>query len=107
MATAFSYEVALAAFKKPGGSWKTLFLEVYPDVLGWDGVRYTPDIANMTGVAVHTIEEARGLIDFEILYTRTNWSDPAIQQRLQQAERCEVLVPHHIPLTLIRNLPNG
>ncbi len=47
------------------------------------------------------------MIDHEVLYTRTDWRDPAIQQRLSQAEKCEILVPGFIPLELIRNFPNG
>jgi hypothetical protein len=42
-----------------------------------------------------------------VLYTRTNWNDPVIKLRLQQAEKCEILVPKYIPINLIRNLPNG
>jgi len=37
----------------------------------------------------------------------TDWRDPAIKQRLVQAEKCEILVPGFIPLELIRNFPNG
>ena len=47
------------------------------------------------------------MIDFEVLYSRTNWSDYQVQQRLQAAEKYEILVPRVIPLELIRNLPNG
>jgi hypothetical protein len=47
------------------------------------------------------------MIDFEVLYTRTEWRNPDIQKRLQQAEKCEILVPRKIPLEMIRNLPNG
>jgi hypothetical protein len=54
-----------------------------------------------------TIEAAVDIIDFEVLYTRTDWADPEIRRRLQQAEKYEVLVPKRIPLSLIRNLPNG
>jgi ssDNA thymidine ADP-ribosyltransferase, DarT len=85
----------------------TIFLQIHPDVLTWGGVKFTPDVANKAGVQTHTMEEARKLIDFEVLYTRTNWSDAKIQARLQQAEKYEIIVPHKIPLELIRNLPNG
>lgn len=85
----------------------SIFLQVHPEVLQWEGVLYTPDVSNKSGVSPHTIEQARGMIDFEVLYTRTDWSDPAIQQRLLQAEKCEVLVPTFIPIELIRNFPNG
>jgi hypothetical protein len=85
----------------------TIFLQVHPEVLEWPGVRYTPDVSNKAGVSTHSIEEAKQLIDFEVLFMRTNWRDSAIQLRLQRAEKCEILVPDHIPLALIRNLPNG
>ena len=86
---------------------ETIFLQIHPDVLKWPGVKFTPDVSNKAGVEAYVIEKAIELIDFEVLYTRTNWSDPTIQQRLQQAEKYEILVPHLIPLTMIRNLPNG
>jgi hypothetical protein len=85
----------------------SIFLQVHPAVLQWDDVRFTPEVSNKSGVPLHTITEARSLIDFDVLYTRTNWSDPAIQARLQQAERSEILVPRFIPMALIRNFPDG
>ena len=93
--------------REEGRIQDSIFLQVHPDVLQWEGVRFTPDVSNKSGVSVHTMEEARDLIDFQVLYTRTDWHDPVIKQRLGQAEKCEVLVPNFIPLELIRNLPNG
>lgn len=85
----------------------SIFLQVHPDILDREGVLFTAGVSNKAGTIIHTIEEARRIIDFEVLYTRTNWRDSGIQQRLQQAEKYEILVPDHIPLELIRNLPNG
>lgn len=85
----------------------SIFLHIHADVLLWDGVRFTADVANKRGVEIHTIEQARKIIDFEVLYTRTDWRDPEIQTRLKQAEKYEILVPKKIPLDMIRNLPNG
>jgi hypothetical protein len=85
----------------------SIFLQVHASVLHWDGVLFVPGMASTTGIAFHTINEAREMIDYEVLYTRTNWSDPQIQKRLQTAEKYEILVPRVIPLDLIRNLPNG
>jgi ssDNA thymidine ADP-ribosyltransferase DarT-like protein len=85
----------------------TIYLQIHANVLQWEGVRYTADVANKAGVEIHTIEEARKMIDFEVLYTRTDWNDSDIKSRLQQAEKCEILVPRKIPLDMIRNLPNG
>lgn len=93
--------------RESGHLGDTVFLQIHPEVLKWQGVKFTSDVSNKSGVKACAIKEAIELIDFEVLYTRTNWSDPEIQQRLQQAEKCEILVPHQIPLAMIRNLPNG
>lgn len=86
---------------------QTAFLEIHRDVLDIPGVRYTPDVSNKREVPIHSLDEAKAMIDFEVLYTRTNWSDPAIQLRLRAAEKAELLVPDHIPLRLIKVLPHG
>jgi hypothetical protein len=83
------------------------YLQVSVDVLEFEGLRYTHDVSNKSGVPLRTMEEARELIDFEILYTRTDWKNPEIKTRLDQAEKCEILVPDHVPIELIRNLPRG
>ena len=69
----------------------SIFLQIHPDILQLHGIMYSPDVANKSGVPIHSIADAlkHDLIDFEILYTRTNWSDPALQARLQAAERSE------------------
>jgi len=85
----------------------SIFLMVHADVTHWDGVLFTPDVANKSGVKAYPINEAAEMIDFEVLYTRTDWKNAAIQQRLRQAEKYEVLVPQAIPLEMIRNFPNG
>ncbi|MFN0179620.1 MAG: DarT ssDNA thymidine ADP-ribosyltransferase family protein [Gemmatimonadales bacterium] len=93
--------------RQEGRIGESVFLNVHPDVLAWDGVKFTPDVSNKSGVAACPIAEAVDMIDFEVLYTRTNWLDPVINTRLHQAEKCEILVPQKIPLEMIRNLPNG
>lgn len=85
----------------------SIFLQVHASVIHWEGVLFAPGMANTNNIEFHSIDEARTIIDFEVLYTRTNWSDPQVQQRLQAAEKYEILVPGMIPLNLIRNLPNG
>jgi hypothetical protein len=82
----------------------TIFLQIHPSVMQFDGVRFTNDVSNKAGVESVAIADAEALIDFEILYTRTDWGNPAIQARLSQAEKYEVLVPHVIRLGLIRNI---
>jgi hypothetical protein len=93
--------------RQEGRIGDTIFLQIHADVLLWDDVKFTEDVSNKSGVELHTMDEARKIIDFEVLYTRTDWRDPAVRKRLQQAEKYEILVPKKIPLNLIRNLPNG
>lgn len=85
----------------------SIFLQVRPEVINREGVLFTAGVSNKAGSTLHTIEEARQIIDFEVLYTHTDWRDAVIQQRRQQAEKYEILVPDHIPLELIRKFPNG
>jgi hypothetical protein len=93
--------------RQAGRIGDTIFLQIHADVLLWEGVKFTPDVSNKSGVQTYTMEQARKMIDFEVLYTRTNWKDSEIQKRLQQAEKCEILIPRLIPIELIRNLPHG
>ncbi len=85
----------------------SIYLMVHADVLQWDGVLFAPDVANKKGVEAYPIQQAAKMIDFEVLYSRTDWRNEAIQGRLQRAEKCEVLVPRSIPLEMLRNLPHG
>jgi hypothetical protein len=82
----------------------SIFLEIHPSVMQFDGVRFTADVSNKAGIESIPIMEAAAIIDFQVLYTRTDWKDSEIQTRLKQAEKYEVLVPCCIPLTHIRNL---
>ncbi len=93
--------------REDGRIKETVFLEIDPAVLRLDGVKFTPDVANKSGVASYSVGQVDHLIDFEVLYSRTDWRDPVIRQRLLAAEKYEILVPDLIPLSLIRNLPNG
>jgi hypothetical protein len=93
--------------KKNGHIGDTVFLEIDPDIRHQAGVMYAPDVSNKSGVTLIAINEALKKIDYEVLYTKTDWNDAAIKARLQLAGKCEILVPKHVPLTFIRNLPNG
>lgn len=86
---------------------ESIFLQVHPAVLKWEGVMYSAGVSNKSGVQLYTIDEAKKHIDFEVLFTYTDWRNPAIKDRLLNAEKCEVLVPNYIPLEFIRNIPNG
>lgn len=85
----------------------SIFLQIHPSVLQFEGVKFTAGVSNKSGIEPVAISQADALIDFEVLYARTDWKDPAVYQRRQQAEKYEVLVPCLIPLDLIWNVGNG
>ena len=95
------------AARQQGRIADTVFLQIHSSVIHWADVLFVAGMANTNGIEFHSIAKARELIDFEVLYARTEWKDPSVQQRLQQAEKYEILIPQKIPLELIRNLPDG
>ena len=88
---------------------KVVYIHVARDILEQPGVLFVPGLANTTGIPTYPIAEAvtQTLIDFESLYSWTDWSDSAIQARRQQAEKYEILVPDVIHLDRILYLPSG
>jgi hypothetical protein len=72
------------------------FLKVDPTVILADGVRISLDVSNKSGVEILPAREALDKIDQEVIYSRTQWKDPAIQARLRIAEKYELLIPTSI-----------
>ncbi len=94
--------------KQEGRIEKSVFLPVDGAVLRLKAVRYSPGVSNKSGIEICGIQEARDQIDYEVLYTRMPWSDSEVQARLQAAEKCEILVPDHVPMKYLeRYFPNG
>jgi len=93
--------------RQSGRIQTSIFLEIDPAILTADGVLFTAGVSNKAGMARHTIEEAKQLIDFDVICTRMDWRDPAILQRRKDAEKCEILVPDGFDIKWIRNMPNG
>jgi len=89
--------------RRDGRIEETVFLQIDPSVMQFSGVRFTDDVSNKAGVESVPIADANPRVDFEVLYFRREWN-PEIQARLAKTEKYEVLVPHIIPLSLIRNL---
>ncbi len=84
-----------------------IYLYIDRSVLDVDGVRFSSGVSNQSGIPILSLDEATEVMDFEVLCTHTNWKDPKIQARRQKVEKYEILVPDHVPLGLIRNMPNG
>ena len=83
-----------------------VWLRIDPTILLIQNVMITNEVANKRGVILNQAATALAELDLEVIYTRTNWSDPVINKRLQAADKYEVLVPNIVPLEYVRN-PNG
>ena len=78
------------------------YLSIDPDILNFAGVKITLGVANKADVELLNVEDGLEQLDYEVLYTQTDWSDPDIQVRLRNAEKCEILVPKIVPIELIK-----
>jgi len=87
--------------RKEGRINNPVWLAVKSDVMFLEGVRFTTDISNKSGVDILSPEEAVEEIDFDILFTRTNWSDPEINKKRQRALKSEILVPNFLSIDFI------
>lgn len=83
---------------------KSRFLTIKPEVLLIPGSKISKDVSNKANASYGDPEEYIEQIDLEVIYTRTDWKDKSIQERRRSAKKCEVLIPHHVPAELIRNL---
>lgn len=90
--------------EKDGRLKNARYLAISPDILLAEGVQLAFGIANANDVEILPLAQALEKLDIEVLYTRTNWSDPAVQDRLRVAEKIEVLIPNAVPRPLIEGV---
>jgi hypothetical protein len=94
--------------KNEGRIQRPIYLPVDPSIIQLPGVRYSAGVAIKTGVHICDIAEAADIIDYQVLYTRMDWNVAEIQERLQAAEKCEILVPDYVPMKYLEKyFPNG
>jgi len=90
--------------ERDGRIVRTQWLKIDVEALDYPGVMFTSDVANKEGVELLTPGKALEAIDWEVLFTRTDWKQPEIQDRLQKAEKSEILLPREVPVALILNI---
>lgn len=73
------------------------WLRIDPAIVLLPNISVTLDNAAMNGIEPLPLIEALPLLDQQILYDYADWHDPVMQQRLTAAERCELLIPNHVP----------
>ncbi len=85
-----------------------IYIEDPASVFKIDGVLYSPGVSNKSGIETCPIEQARDKIDYVALYEYLDWNVSENYQRRLAAEKCEILVPDHLPLKYFgKRLPNG
>ena len=84
-----------------------VWIKIDSSILLNDDVRFTCDVSNKTGVELLSADEAKEGIDFEVLFTRMDWKNPAIKSRRQAAEKSEILIPKFIPLEKLLGKKDG
>jgi hypothetical protein len=86
-----------------------IYLKIDRAILYQPGVMFATGVGYANNAETVTLEEAtrRNLIDFQALYAWTDWNDSEAQKKRRASELCEILVPDYVPLTFIRNMPNG
>lgn len=79
----------------------TVWIRVLCDIIKEDGVLATLEVSNKSGATRMLPSSALDKMDLEVIYTRTDWTDPAIKSRLKIARNYEILVPTSVPLRCI------
>jgi hypothetical protein len=74
------------------------------EVLKIDGVRYCAEVSNKSGAEVCSIKHARETFDDVALHDYLDWKVPENQARRAAMEKCEILVPEHLPLKYFQKL---
>ncbi len=93
--------------KEEGRITQPVWLGIKVDIIFQEGVMFTDDVSNKSGVSPMDATRAANEIDFEVLFTRTDWTDPVIQERRQKGEKSEILVPDFIPIEMIERWRDG
>lgn len=88
--------------RRDGRIEQARYLGIDPQVLLLPGVQVSLGVANKTGVSRLPLTEGLEKLDIEVMYTRTEWRNPEVFERLQAARKCEILIPNHVPVEMIR-----
>lgn len=75
-----------------------LYIDDPAAVFKIDGVRYTAEVSNKSGATLYSVDQAREMFDDSVLYDYHDWSVGDNYARRVAAEKCEILIPDHLPL---------
>lgn len=84
-----------------------VWLQIKSSIALSPGVLFTSDVSNKSGIVPMHSAQAAKAIDFEVLFTKTNWKDADIKSRRKFALKSEILIPKIIPYSEIISIKNG
>ena len=88
--------------RRDGRFVETKFLAIDPQVLYKPSVKVSLGVANKTGVQILPVEEGLSKLDIDQMYIHTGWRDEEQFERYREAQKCEILIPNHVPVEMIR-----
>lgn len=84
-----------------------IYIDDAQGIFELEGARYCPGVANKSGVEHYPIEYARENFDVEAM-SYIDFRVGNNHERKQAMEKCEILVPDHVPLEFFKErLPRG
>lgn len=84
-----------------------IWLEIDASVLFENQSIFSDRVANSNTAKLYEINDLDQVIDLEVLWGRTNWSDPIIQERRKIAKKSELMVANRIDINKILGVYNG
>ena len=90
--------------KQEGRIENCRYLKIDPKIILNTGAKITDRVSNKKDADPKPAAEMFTKIDWQVLYAKTDWKDPAVQARLKIAKVCELLIPQAVNRELIRNL---
>ena len=90
--------------REDGRIKNTKWLQINIDILLTEGIMYTSDVSNKSGVKLLTKDVAVERLDHEAICSFLDFSIAGNHERKCNAEKYEILVPKIVPLSYIRNI---
>jgi hypothetical protein len=89
--------------RKEGRIESTTWIRIEPAIMLLSGVMLTKEVSNKSGVVPMMPLDALSEMHTDVIYTRTDWSNPGIQEKRNEVKKYEILVPSHVPINFIMN----
>lgn len=90
--------------RQDGRITETCWLEIDLALLNNEEVMYTADVSNKVDVPLLTADEAKEAIDLDGIYQFLDFRVEGNQERKNNAQKSEILIPHGVPLNKILNI---